>query len=361
MAGSRKTQGLIDSCRAAGLNERILILTYTRNNQREISHRLAQLPGDHGHIEVKGWFSFLLQDFIYPFLPLKFPGVQVEGFDFDSPPRRGASKGSIDRYVNGHQQILRAHLPELAVLINEAGGRVCLNRLEKIYDRIMIDEVQDLCGYDLEILELLIKSSIYVDMVGDIRQAILATNEREKKNERFKHMNILKWFQEQQRKGLLSIEHRNVTWRCAPGIAAFADKLFSPKWGFPPTESLNVTRTDHDGVFLIPPDHVEEYYERYRPLLLRHSKRSGRSFDHLGYLNFGQAKGLQRRRVLIYPTDPIKRMLIDGKMLTDIQAAHLYVAVTRAEQSVGFILSPPKDAKYPIWTPSRGLVQPCRR
>jgi DNA helicase-2/ATP-dependent DNA helicase PcrA len=35
VAGSRKTQGLVDSCKAADPSERILVLTYTSYNQRE--------------------------------------------------------------------------------------------------------------------------------------------------------------------------------------------------------------------------------------------------------------------------------------------------------------------------------------
>ena len=142
VAGSRKTQGLVEACKAADVSERILVLTYTSTNQQELASRLDRLAGDHPHIEVGGWFSFLLQNFVYPFLPLLFPGGRIEGFDFDSPPQRYAPTGSWQRYFNERGEVRRRHLPELAVRINQAGDGVCLNRLQRVYDRIMIDEVQ---------------------------------------------------------------------------------------------------------------------------------------------------------------------------------------------------------------------------
>jgi DNA helicase II / ATP-dependent DNA helicase PcrA len=356
VAGSRKTQGLVDSCKAADPCERILVLTYTSTNQRELSTRLDRLAGDHPHIEVGGWFSFLLQNFVHPFLPLMFRGRRVEGFDFDSPPQMYATAGSWQRYINEQGEVRRVHLPELAVRINQAGDGICLRRLERVYDRILIDEVQDLCGYDLEILDLLMESEVRLEMVGDIRQAILATNEREAKHKPFMYMRIWNWFQAQGKAGRLVIEQRRETWRCAPGIAAFADSLFGREWGFEPTVSLNQARTDHDGIFLIAPDQVDQYNELHHPLLLRHSKASGKRYDHLDCLNFGKAKGLERPRVLIYPTGDIGKFITKGQKLSDQQAANLYVAVTRARHSVGFIIKPPDDTVISVWTPDGGLV-----
>lgn len=149
--------------------------------------------------------------------------------------------------------------------------------------------------------------------------------------------------------------NRCETWRCAPEIAAFADSLFGPEWGFERTISLNNARTDHDGIFLIAPDHVDQYNDLHRPLLLRHSKASGKQYEHLDCLNFGKAKGLERPRVLIYPTGEIRKFITKGKKLGDQQAANLYVAVTRARNSVGFIIDPPKDTVIPVWTPDGGL------
>jgi DNA helicase-2/ATP-dependent DNA helicase PcrA len=351
VAGSRKTQGLVEACKAADPAERILVLTYTRNNQSGLSTRLAALAGDHPHVDVAGWFSFLLHHFVGPFLPVVFPGSRVEGFDFDSQPQTYVAADQWRRYFNQHSEARRVHLPQLAVRINDAGAGVCIHRLERIYDRIMIDEVQDLAGYDLEILKLLIASGITVQMVGDLRQAIMATNERERKNNQYMFMNIWNWFREQESAGRIVIEQRCETWRCAPEITAFADSLFAPDWGFLPTISRNAERTGHDGMFLVAPKHVDDYNDEFHPVLLRHSKASAKQYGHLTCMNIGDSKGLERERILIFPTAPVSKFLTNATPLSDQQAARLYVAVTRARHSVAFIMNPFEGSSIPFWMP----------
>jgi superfamily I DNA/RNA helicase len=43
---------------------------------------------------------------------------------------------------------------------NEKSGGAVIHRLENIYNYIYIDEVQDLSGYDLDLIELLFRSKI---------------------------------------------------------------------------------------------------------------------------------------------------------------------------------------------------------
>lgn len=354
VAGSRKTQGLVDACKEADPAERILVLTYTRNNQTELSTRLAAHAGDHPHIEVAGWFSFLLHHFVGPFLPLLYPGARVEGFDFGSPPQAYVAADQWQRYFNERSEARRVHLPQLAMRINDAAASVCIQRLERIYDRIMIDEVQDLSGYDLEILKLLVASGIAVQMVGDVRQAIMATNERERKNKKYMFMKIWNWFQEQEKAGRITIEQRGETWRCAQEIAAFADSLFATDWDFTPTVSRNTERTGHDGMFIVAPEHADRYNDEFHPVLLRHSKASAQQYAHLNCMNIGDSKGLEWPHVLIYPTGPMKKFLTNASSLNDQQAARLYVAVTRARHSVAFIMNPVEGSRIPVWTPATG-------
>ena len=73
VAGSRKTQSIVEHCAALPRERRVLVLTYTQKNQLELQERLARYAGDHLNIEVLGWFTFLLRHFAKPFLPFKFP------------------------------------------------------------------------------------------------------------------------------------------------------------------------------------------------------------------------------------------------------------------------------------------------
>lgn len=357
VAGSRKTQGIIDACAAAPAGARILVVTYTVTNQIELRRRLAQsnLAAD---VDVVGWFTFLLQNVLHPYLPFMFPGQQITGMDNESPYQRGVSAEARNRYFTPTGLVRRVHLPHLAALLIERARELPLRRLEGAYDHIYIDEVQDLTGHDLDLLEALLRCTVPLTMVGDVRQAVLSTNREERKHPQYKNMQIWHWFRLQERQGLLRITHREQTWRCHPAVALFADSLFDDTWDFPATVSKNQHRTDHDGIFLVHTDHVDAYVQEFAPQPLRWDKRALKSHDHLDFLTFGNAKGLTRYRVLIVPTAKMRLLLQKGTPLEDLTAAKLYVGVTRAEQSVAFVLDDPGNAAHPYWAPTAAAAEP---
>lgn len=350
VAGSGKTKGIVDACIDAPRDERILIITYTTANQEVLRSRIAGQVGDRADIDVIGWFSFLIQHFVRPFLPFLFPKRRVLGFDFKSPPRIKIPKRSEHKYFDRAGQVCRVHLAQLAFLVDEASGGLAIRRLTRLYDKIFIDEVQDLCGYDLEIMLLILDSTINLEMVGDVRQAVLVTNEREPLHRPYMYMGIWKWFRELEASGKITIKQNNVTWRCHPKIAKFADSLFGSEFGFEETFSKNNTRTGHDGVFLLRSEDVPAYVEKFRPLCLRYSIASGKHLA-LPFMNFRMSKGLNRERVLVYPTKEIEKFLKSGKRLEPRAATELYVAVTRAEQSVALVLDVPGESQLTYWVP----------
>ena len=349
VAGSRKTQGIVERCASLSSERRILVLTYTQTNQEELRNRLKQYAGDHHNIEVMGWFSFLLTHFVKPFIPFKFPGQRVYGFNFDGIPSRFA--GGKSRFVDSKGAAYACELGRLAheLVANSKGA--LLRRLECIYDEILIDEVQDFSAYDWEIFDVLLRSSTDIRMVGDIRQSVLATNLRSKKNTKYSYANAIAWFRKREREGLLEIKSSVITWRCQPRIAAFSDTIFDSSWEFPPTQSQNNVVTDHDGVYLVSTAHLRAYVDMYKPQCLRHSVSSGKNFD-LDFLNFKVSKGMTYERVLIIPTDPIRKFIKSGAYLEPTSASSFYVAVTRAKQSVAIVLDDAGASALPFWQPT---------
>ncbi|MCF2571114.1 UvrD-helicase domain-containing protein [Brevibacterium sp. UCMA 11754] len=348
-AGSGKTQSIVNASVRADPDEQILILTYTAANQEELRERLARIAGKHHNIEVRGWFSFLINDIVRPYLPFAFSHSRVCGFDFKSAPQQGVSNYSWDRYFNKRDEVRKVHLSQLAHHVNKSASGRPLMRLERVYDRIFIDEVQDLCGWDLEILRLLMGTSLPLDMVGDVRQAILLTNPRETKNKKYQYLNIWDWFRGEEAATRLAIVQMSESYRCRPEIVEMADSLFSPELGFSPTTSRNTTVTGHDGIFLVKSNDVGHYVETFRPLVLRRTANSGKAFERLKPINIGVSKGLGREHVLIIPTNEVKKLLQCGTPLEQQRAAYLYVALTRARQSVAFILDEPANSPYPYW------------
>lgn len=348
VAGSRKTQGIVEHCAALSHDRRALIVTYTQNNQAELRNRLRNYAGDHPGIVVMGWFMFLLREFARPFIPFRFPGERVLGFNFDGRP--GMFAKGIRRFLDSNGAAYACELGRLAHELVDASGGSLLRRLECNYDEILIDEVQDLSSYDWEILDALLRSRLEVRMVGDIRQSVLSTNPRSSKNKRYAYAEAIHWFRERERNGLLQITENTTTWRCRPEIATFSDAIFDSRGSFPTTESMNARTTGHDGVFLIRSEHLVDYVTRYNPKCLRDSANSGKAFD-LDYINFGLAKGATYERVLIVPTSGISKFIRSHTYLDPIPAAKFYIAVTRASQSVAIVLDDCGNSRLPYWDP----------
>lgn len=357
VAGSRKTQGIVEHCALLPQDRRVLVLTYTQANQAELSRRIRQHAGDHHHVEVMGWFTFLLRHFARPFLPFKFAGKRVLGFNFEGRPHRMAT--GMSRFLDSSGAAYGCELARLShELVSESKGAL-LKRLECIYEEILIDEVQDLSAHDWELVDVLLRSSITIRMVGDVRQAVLATNPRSSKNLKYSYTGAVNWARERQALGLLEIQESATTWRCHPSIAKFSDSIFDPTWRFPETQSVNETVTDHDGVFLVSAEHVAEYVRRFQPQCLRHSASSGNDF-RLDYLNFKVSKGMTYERVLIVPTKPIAKFIASGVHLEANSASSFYVAVTRAEQSVAIVLDKVGASSLPSWKPDRAGTEGVR-
>lgn len=149
-----------------------------------------------------------------------------------------------------------------------------IDRLQHMYDEIYVDEVQDLTGYDLDILELLLRSQIKVTLVGDVRQSLFNTNPQDPKHKQYRGLKMLDWFALQEQRGRLTIVYSHVTWRCNQRIATFSDTIFDESHGFPATASRQTKSTEHDGIYIVAPRHVLEYISEYDPLCLRHDART---------------------------------------------------------------------------------------
>ncbi len=165
VAGSRKTQGIVEHCADLAFDRRALVLTYTQTNQAELRARLAIFAGDHPGIEVMGWFAFLLRHFARPFLPFKFPGERVRGFNFEGIPHRFAI--GMSRFLDSGNAVYACELGRLSSELVGASKGALLRRLENIYDEVIIDEVQDLSAHDWDIIDVLLHSHILPPLCPD--------------------------------------------------------------------------------------------------------------------------------------------------------------------------------------------------
>lgn len=332
-AGGGKTTRVVDHALAhEGGN--IALVTYTRNNVREIQLKAyEQGPTIPAHVEVISWYSFLLREMARPYRsamhPRRIDGIHwVEGASAQYTPATNVS----GHYFNGGNRIYSDKIAKFICECDRRSGGSIIRRLKERFSHIIIDEVQDMAGYDLDLLELMLKCGVSVTFVGDHRQATLSTNNGPK-NKAFAGPAIINKFEAWKKAGLVTIDYEQHTYRCNQEIADLGDSFFPI---LPRTISRNDTRTGHDGVFLVAKADVDQYVARFRPQLLRYSIRT--NCGPHDAMNYGEAKGLTFERTLIYPHGPAAKWLASGDIKhVEKSLTKMYVATTRARYSVAFV------------------------
>lgn len=343
-AGSRKTGTIID--RALELkNERVLITTFTNENLWQIERRICDLAGVvPGNITLMGWFSFLLREMAKPYQRAVLGSSrQIEGLNFKGSRSRYATKGTHQYYLDSRSHIYRDGVSELATQINDATKGAPISRLERAWRHVFIDEVQDLAGYDLEVLDALFRSSMEVTCVGDPRQATLRTNLGQK-NKKYLGPAQVNWFKE--REGLVEIEEVTSCFRSNQTICDFADSLFPD---MPRTQSMFNETSGHDGIFLVLAKDVPSYYARWNPEILRWDRRT--NTHGLPATNIGVSKGSTYARSLIFPTKPMVTFL-ENRDPDKLKAREkFYVAATRSRFSTAFVVEKSDGIDLPVFEP----------
>ncbi len=352
-AGSGKTTYLIDEA-IKDREKKVLITTYTQANEAEIRKKIIEkinyIPEN---ITVQTWFSFLLKHGVRPFQGIIFD-KRINGLilvnsqsglkgytKFNQPIYFGEEKEFENYYFSKNVKIYSDKLSKFVFRCDEKTNGAVINRISKIYSRIFIDEVQDLAGYDLELLKLLFISKSEVLLVGDPRQGTYSTNSSSK-NKQYKKANVVNYFFQDKSINIeTDVTSLLINYRSNKQICELSNKLFQ---NFSSTNSGNPITTEHDGVFFIKEKDVEEYLKKFNPVQLRDSKKKIVD-ENYKVMNFGESKGLSFDRVLIYPTKPFIDWFMNNESeLADTSRSKLYVAITRARHSVGIVVNYKDDS-----------------
>jgi len=347
-AGSGKTTLLVNEALKYS-SEKILITTYTRANEEEIRKKFFEvnqfIPEN---ITVQTWFSFLLKHGVRPYQGCVFD-KEIKGLilvNSQSAVKYKNNKGipicyreddELEKYYfTNNCKIYSDKLSKFVFRCNKLSNGKVIDRISRIYSHIYIDEVQDLAGYDLELLKLLFKSKSIILMVGDPRQVTYLTH-HERKYSKYANGLIKEFINKECKKMNCKIDESslNVSYRNIQKICDFSSKLYP--W-YNSCKSMQNNKTEHDGVFLVKEKDVEKYLQKYNPLQLRSDKTTKGAYKNYQVLNFGESKGLSFKRVLILPTiDMCKWLKNNNQKLKDKTRSRFYVAITRAKHSVGIV------------------------
>jgi DNA helicase-2/ATP-dependent DNA helicase PcrA len=248
-AGSGKTTFLVDEALSRP-DKKIAILTYTNNNINEIKKKFYKkhggIPKD---VDVMTWFSFLLHECTRPYQRSVYSKLRVKTIYFPKgrSPYYAKYSDTENYYFKDGNEIYSDKVSRFVIDCEEKSSGLVTRRLSDIYDEIFIDEFQDLSGYDLDLLEVFLRSGIRMVIVGDPRQCTYTTN-NSAKNSRYRGVGILDLVREWEANNLCQTETLARSYRCNQKICDFADMLWP---NMKNTKSLSSLTTEHDGIFVV--------------------------------------------------------------------------------------------------------------
>jgi DNA helicase-2/ATP-dependent DNA helicase PcrA len=373
-AGSGKTNKIItDAIEVLKRGGRVLVVTYTTNNQAELRARFTKLYGASSeHFVVKGLFSFYLEDLVRPYQNEIFPDrITTISFTENNPHLmpgttyyiKNRAEKSADGTINPLHYLTpcktKAYsglLAKLATLIAKQSKDAPAKRLKGVYQKIFFDEVQDLVGWDYDVIKSL--NNVMPDAiccVGDFRQTIYTTT--------FGHKSPLTppekidYFV-----GKLKFEKHSMpnNRRCIQEICNLSDAIHSGQYDKTISDVTKIPAelAHHSGVFIVKRSQITEYLAAFQPQVLRWSSTTGTNYlpSSVSCYTFGSSKGLGFDRVLIVPTEKHLKFVCGNvkafeKEKTDESQNKLYVAITRARYSLAVLVEDKlaKNLPYPVW------------
>lgn len=349
-AGSGKSWGICSDASSCTVDpgKRMLFITYTNKGAESLKNTYeSQNSGVFcSSISVMTWHQFLLRELIKPYQKA-YTGVVsgIRSIDFDN--QYGISylkKDDPYYYVTRSGNVRALHASEFVLLLNKETHNQPINRLTRKYERIYIDELQDLAGLDVDILELLIRSNLAVYCVGDPKQKTFQTHNA-KIGKKKGGENIFPYLCNRSNVLHLNVELSNATRRFEQDIADFANLMLPDN---PMNSNVHYEEVTDKGVYIIGKQYITDYIAQFKPIVLRYDKNS----DTLGFsgINYGVCKGMTVNRVVVFANGPLSKFVVDPYKNPIENPVKYYIAVTRARYSVVIVVDKPKESK---------CFQPC--
>lgn len=214
VAGSGKTSLIIERL---SLDQRALIITYTDNNHRHLRNRIIQRFGViPSNITLMTYFSFL-HGFCYR--PLMQLQLGTRGLNFRRPPNRQYPLHDLNRYRDGSGRLYHCRLAKLLDVTRALPD--VRARLERFYDCLYVDEVQDFAGHDFNLLLEVSQAKIGMMFVGDFHQHTFDTSRDGAVNKTL-HDDAAR-YEKRFRDAGISVDKQtlNRSWRCAKTVCDF--------------------------------------------------------------------------------------------------------------------------------------------
>jgi len=214
VAGSGKTTHLISKL---NLNKRALIITYTENNHQHLRTSIIKTFGTiPPNITLMTYFAFLHG---FCFRPYMQNEMNTRGLNFRRPPQRNYSLTERKRYRDPSGRLYHSRL---AKLIEVEGLLPAVRaRIERFYDAVYVDEVQDFAGHDFNLLLEVSAANTEMLFVGDFYQHTFDTSRDGSVNSTL-HNDITK-YEKRFTKAKINVDNETLSksWRCGTTVCDF--------------------------------------------------------------------------------------------------------------------------------------------
>ena len=132
-AGSRKTEHVIESALDV-TNGRVLITTYTNENQRHIIRRIEDKVGAiPPNITIMGWFAFLISQCAKPYQrAITGEPLKIRGLNFTGRRNRFTRKSDLQYFLDSSDAMYRDGVSDFVAALNNQTDGAVVSRLERI-------------------------------------------------------------------------------------------------------------------------------------------------------------------------------------------------------------------------------------
>ncbi len=326
VAGSGKTSSIIDSL---DNDSRCLIVTYTDNNTRHLRNRVITKFGSiPAGIRIYSYFTFL---YSFCFRPLCSYELKIKGINFSYPLPQYAQrskKDSRDHYIDNNDRLYSNRIAK--VLIESEAVPDVIQRIERFFDTVCFDEVQDFAANDFNLLCSLSKANVDLRLVGDFYQHTFDTS-RDGNTQKSLHSCFEKYCNKLKKAGFtVDLKSLSNSYRCSPSVCSFV------------SENLGIDILSHreDEVlveFVNDETKINNIFTNDSVIKLFYQK----SHSYIGNTsNWGSTKGLDHFQDVCVVLNPTTLKAYDNGKLDELNPTtknKLYVACTRAKGNLYFI------------------------
>ena len=216
VAGSGKTTHIVNSLSP---DSRSILITYTDNNYNNLRTKiLCKFGYFPENIALYSYFTFLYKFCFKPFLWLE---TRAKGINYEVPPSwtLRLRRDSRDYYFDKHNRLYHNRIAKLLEVFDVLA--LINHRLEKYFEKLFIDEIQDFAGHDFNFLKSISESNLNLLFVGDFYQHTFDTSRDGNINKNL-HVELETYIGKLQQMGLVvDCETLSKSYRCSPTVCSF--------------------------------------------------------------------------------------------------------------------------------------------